>query len=57
MMRNRTSIVIAHRLSTIQNADNIIVMKKGEIVEQGKHIDLLEKKGVYHKLVLLQSLD
>ena len=56
-MRNRTSIVIAHRLSTIQNADNIIVMKKGEIVEQGKHIDLLEKKGVYHKLVLLQSLD
>ena len=57
MMKNRTSIVIAHRLSTIQNADNIIVMKKGEIVEQGKHIDLLEKKGVYHKLVLLQSLD
>ena len=57
MMKNRTSIVIAHRLSTIQNADNIIVMKQGKIVEQGKHGDLLEKKGVYHKLVLLQTLD
>ena len=57
MMKNRTSIVIAHRLSTIQNADQIIVMKKGEIVEQGKHQELLDKKGMYHKLVLMQSLD
>tara|TARA_R110001632_G_scaffold195268_5_gene316896 strand:+ start:82 stop:1911 length:1830 start_codon:yes stop_codon:yes gene_type:complete len=57
MMKNRTSIVIAHRLSTIQNADNIIVMQKGEIVEQGKHQDLLDKKGTYHKLVEMQSFE
>lgn len=56
MMKNRTSIVIAHRLSTIQNADNIVVLSKGEIVEQGKHRELLDKKGVYHSLVEMQSL-
>lgn len=56
MMKNRTSIVIAHRLSTIQNADNIIVLSKGEIVEQGTHTTLLEKKGTYKKLVDMQSL-
>lgn len=55
MMKNRTSIVIAHRLSTIQNADEIIVMQKGEIVEQGKHQELLDKKGVYSNLVAMQS--
>lgn len=55
MMKNRTSIVIAHRLSTIQNADTIIVMQKGEIVEQGKHNELLEKKGIYSNLVSMQS--
>ncbi|MBQ4914813.1 ABC transporter ATP-binding protein [Maribacter sp. MMG018] len=56
MMKNRTSIVIAHRLSTIQNADNIIVLKKGEIVEQGTHSELLAKKGTYKKLVDMQTL-
>jgi subfamily B ATP-binding cassette protein MsbA len=56
MMKNRTSIVIAHRLSTIQNADNIVVLSKGKIVEQGKHQELLEKKGVYFSLVEMQSL-
>jgi len=56
MMKNRTSIVIAHRLSTIKNADTIIVMQKGEIVEQGKHQELLDKKGVYNKLVEMQSI-
>jgi subfamily B ATP-binding cassette protein MsbA len=56
MMKNRTSLVIAHRLSTIQNADKIVVMKKGEIVEQGKHDELLAKKGEYYKLVSMQSL-
>ena len=56
MMMNRTSIVIAHRLSTIQKAEAIIVLSDGEIVEQGKHNELLEKKGVYYKLVEMQSL-
>jgi len=56
MMKNRTSIVIAHRLSTIQKADNIIVLSKGKIVEQGKHQELLEQKGVYYNLVKMQSL-
>ena len=56
MMQNRTSLVIAHRLSTIQKADSIVVMKKGKIVEQGKHDELLAKKGEYFKLVTMQSL-
>ncbi len=56
MMRNRTSIVIAHRLSTIQKADNIVVLQKGEIVEQGTHEELLAKNGTYQKLVEMQSL-
>ncbi len=56
MMQNRTSLVIAHRLSTIQKADKIVVMKKGKIVEQGKHEELLSKKGEYFKLVTMQSL-
>ncbi|MFK8273431.1 ABC transporter ATP-binding protein [Capnocytophaga canimorsus] len=55
MMKNRTSIVIAHRLSTIQNADLIVVMQKGKIVEQGTHTQLLAKKGMYRKLVEMQS--
>jgi subfamily B ATP-binding cassette protein MsbA len=57
MMKNRTSIVIAHRLSTIQNADLIVVMQKGEIVEQGTHSELLAKNGAYSKLVAMQSFD
>ena len=56
MTKNRTSLVIAHRLSTIQNADKIVVLRKGEIVEQGKHDELLSKKGEYFKLVTMQSL-
>ena len=55
MMQNRTSIVIAHRLSTIQNADHIVVMQKGKIVEQGKHMELISKDGVYKRLVEMQS--
>ncbi|MEW4923983.1 ABC transporter ATP-binding protein [Algibacter sp. 2305UL17-15] len=57
MMENRTSLVIAHRLSTIQKADLIVVMKKGRIVEQGTHEELLKKKGTYNNLVALQSLE
>ena len=56
MMRNRTSLVIAHRLSTIQSANTIIVLQKGEIVEQGSHKELLAKNGTYRKLVEMQSL-
>ena len=57
MMQNRTSIVIAHRLSTIQKADNIVVMQKGRIVEQGTHDELIIRDGVYNKLVMMQSFD
>jgi subfamily B ATP-binding cassette protein MsbA len=56
MMQNRTSLVIAHRLSTIQKADKIVVLKKGKIVEQGKHEELLDLKGEYYKLVSMQRL-
>jgi subfamily B ATP-binding cassette protein MsbA len=57
MMQNRTSIVIAHRLSTIQKADLIVVMQKGQIVEQGTHTELLAKEGTYAKLVMMQSFE
>jgi subfamily B ATP-binding cassette protein MsbA len=57
MMQNRTSIVIAHRLSTIQKADKIVVMHKGEIVEQGTHDELLTLNGTYSKLVMMQSFE
>lgn len=57
MMQNRTSIVIAHRLSTIQKADKIVVMQKGEIVEQGTHEELIALNGTYNKLVTMQSFE
>jgi len=50
LMQNRTSIVIAHRLSTIENADRILVMDQGNIVEAGSHAELLAQKGYYTKL-------
>ena len=49
-MKGRTSFIIAHRLSTIKNADLILVMKNGDIVEQGNHEKLLKKDGEYAKL-------
>ena len=54
LMKNRTSIVIAHRLSTVKNADLICVLHNGEIVERGKHDELLLKGGIYTKLYELQ---
>lgn len=55
LMENRTSMVIAHRLSTIQNADEIVVLQDGEIAERGSHQQLLEQKGIYRRLVEMQS--
>ena len=54
LMQNRTSIVIAHRLSTIQHADEIVVIKKGKIKEQGTHEQLLAAKGLYARLNQMQ---
>lgn len=55
LMDNRTTLVIAHRLSTIQKADQILVIEEGKIVEQGKHKDLLAKKGRYFELYTYQT--
>lgn len=54
LMKNRTSLIIAHRLSTIQDADLIVVMDEGRIVETGNHSELLEKKGRYYQLYMTQ---
>lgn len=54
LMKNRTSLIIAHRLSTIQDADFIVVMDEGRIVETGNHSELLEKKGRYYQLYMTQ---
>jgi ATP-binding cassette, subfamily B, bacterial MsbA len=56
LMKGRTSFIIAHRLSTIHNADRIIVMDRGQLVESGTHAQLMEKEGLYHKLYTLKSL-
>lgn len=55
LLVGRTSIIIAHRLSTIMKADRIIVMKKGEIIEEGSHFELIKKRGAYYKLWRLQK--
>lgn len=57
VMKNRTAIVIAHRLSTIKNADTIVVLDQGEIVEQGTHDELFSKQGAYFKLCNLQNVN
>jgi subfamily B ATP-binding cassette protein MsbA len=57
LMKNRTSIVIAHRLSTIHNAEKILVMDDGAIIETGTHSELIKKKGLYHRLYTLKNLE
>ena len=54
-MRDRTTFVIAHRLSTIQKADQILVIENGDIVERGKHKELLGSKGRYYELYTYQT--
>ncbi len=54
MMEGRTSFVVAHRLSTIRNADIILVMKSGNVVEMGNHKELMERKGFYYDLYMSQ---
>jgi subfamily B ATP-binding cassette protein MsbA len=56
IMKNRTSLVIAHRLSTIRNADEIIVLSRGEIIERGNHEELLKNQSAYYKFCMLQGL-
>ena len=56
-MQNRTSIVIAHRLSTIQQADLIVVIDKGEIVERGTHQELIGNNKVYKRLIDMQTFN
>lgn len=56
LMKDRTSVVIAHRLSTVRFADEIIVLDKGEIVERGKHEELMQHEGIYKKLIEMQEV-
>jgi subfamily B ATP-binding cassette protein MsbA len=55
LMDNRTTVVIAHRLSTIQNADKIVVIEAGKIVEEGSHSELIQREGLYRKLIEMQQ--
>lgn len=55
LMENRTTLVIAHRLSTIKNADLIVVLDKGEVIEQGTHLELVQQNGLYFKLINMQT--
>jgi subfamily B ATP-binding cassette protein MsbA len=57
LMKNRTSLIIAHRLSTIQNADIIIVLEAGKVVEQGSHQELLQQNGLYRRLIDMQTFN
>jgi ATP-binding cassette subfamily B multidrug efflux pump len=55
-MRGRTSFVIAHRLSTIRQADQVLVIQDGQIIERGRHVELLAQRGFYHHLYTSQFL-
>jgi ABC superfamily ATP binding cassette transporter, ABC/membrane protein len=55
LVKNKTLLVIAHRLNTIRDADNIVVIKEGNIAEQGNHEDLMNSNGIYKNMVELQE--
>ena len=55
LMQNRTTVVIAHRLSTIQNADKIVVVEGGRVVEEGSHLTLIGQNGLYKRLIDMQQ--
>ena len=57
MLKDRTSFVVAHRLSTIVDADLILVLDHGKVMEQGTHHELMKKKGMYYELYTSQALD
>jgi ATP-binding cassette subfamily B multidrug efflux pump len=57
LLKNRTSLVIAHRLSTVRNADDIVVINEGRIIEEGNHAELMKKKGMYYRLYEKQFKD
>ncbi|MGD9015013.1 MAG: ABC transporter ATP-binding protein [Candidatus Omnitrophota bacterium] len=57
LMQGRTVFIVAHRLSTIQDADNIVVLDKGRIIEQGRHTELLNNKGLYYRLYQIQKVE
>lgn len=55
LMQNRTTLIIAHRLSTIINADLILVLKEGKIIESGNHQKLIDSKGLYYNMIQMQN--
>jgi subfamily B ATP-binding cassette protein MsbA len=55
LMENRTTLIIAHRLSTIRHADRIVVLERGQVIEQGDHRSLLVARGAYHRFHSLQA--
>ncbi len=57
LLKDRTALVIAHRLSTVRNADNIIVINEGKVVEEGNHAALIKRRGMYHRLYKKQFRD
>lgn len=56
-MKGRTTLIIAHRLSTVHNADRIVVLDKGRVVESGNHKELMTNEGLYHKLYTLRAFE
>jgi ATP-binding cassette subfamily B protein len=57
LMSNRTSIIISHRISSVQHADQILVLEEGKLIEHGKHLELLDQKGVYYETYQKQLLE